>query len=72
MLPLDSAAFVATVAKSVAESVFKDPPKLPNGVLFAATMKMFCIFIVPLCLFYLYYDYGDGWVWKDFPFFFNA
>ena len=32
---------VAIVPSSVAESDFRDPPKAPKGVLFAATMKIF-------------------------------
>jgi hypothetical protein len=43
ILPDASADFVATVAKSVAERFFKDPPKAPKGVRFAATMKILCI-----------------------------
>ena len=43
-LPLLNADFVATVASSVADNVFKDPPKDPKGVRFAATMNIFCIF----------------------------
>jgi hypothetical protein len=38
--PADNADFVATVAKSVAERDFRDPPKDPKGVRFAATIKI--------------------------------
>eukprot|EP00979_Chaetoceros_neogracilis_P018375 scaffold10581_cov155-Chaetoceros_neogracile.AAC.1 len=42
-LPASNADFVAIVAKSVAERCFNDPPNDPNGVRFAATIKIFCI-----------------------------
>ena len=47
-LPVDNADFVAIVASSVADNFLSDPPNDPNGVLFAATMNMFCILILIL------------------------
>lgn len=40
MLADDRAALVEMAPSSVAESALREPPNAPNGVRFAATMKM--------------------------------